>query len=101
MRGPIRAILFAIVKAANAPHPAPSQPLSAPMEMWIGRVRSRISPGELHIHAATLDDAAQYAPTSHCVYEEHAPWLSQLEDIPKDASFSHAPVATGGPDGAR
>lgn len=38
--------------------------------------RSGRWPGELHIHAGTLDDPAQYTPDTHVCLAERAGWIS-------------------------
>ncbi len=54
--------------------------------------RSDKWPGEIHIHAATLDDSAGYIPDAHVVMESAVPWLKLADDIQKHHSFQADPA---------
>lgn len=54
--------------------------------------RSDKWPGEIHIHAATLDNSAGYVPDAHVVMGSAVPWLHLADDIPKHTSFQADPA---------
>ncbi|WP_170334280.1 GFA family protein [Ruegeria arenilitoris] len=56
--------------------------------------RSDKWPGEIHIHAATLDDTPGYTPDAHVVMGSAVPWLELADDIPKHQSFQADPTET-------
>ena len=53
--------------------------------------RSAKWPGEVHIHAATLEDSEDYRPTLHVVTRDDPPWLCLTDEIPQSADFDTAP----------
>ncbi len=57
--------------------------------------RSDRWPGEIHLHAATLDDPDQYTPDKQVFSGERAPWLDKIEGLPKCEGFDAAPVNSG------
>ena len=40
-------------------------------------------PGELYLHAATLDDPALFTPQAHLHWAERVPWLALADGLPK------------------
>ncbi len=54
--------------------------------------RSDRWPGELHIHAATLDDPSLYHPDCQVVMHERAPWLDGLDALPRHDGFDTPPA---------
>lgn len=40
-------------------------------------------PEEVHFYAATLDDAASFAPQFHTHYAEKLPWIEIVDGLPK------------------
>ncbi len=40
-------------------------------------------PGEIHFYAGTLDAPEAYAPTTHVLWEEHMPWISLADGLPR------------------
>lgn len=48
-------------------------------------------PGEIHLCAATLDDAALYRPDRHVVWDQRAPWLEASANLPKTGGFGATP----------
>ncbi|MEM6388434.1 MAG: GFA family protein [Pseudomonadota bacterium] len=40
-------------------------------------------PGEIHLHAATLDDLSEFRPTAHVHWAERVTWLRIEDDLPK------------------
>ena len=56
--------------------------------------RSDKWPEEIHLHAATLDDPSTHDPDCHVVWEEHLPWIHQLNDLPRHDSFGTPPATT-------
>ena len=55
--------------------------------------RSTRWPGEIHVHAATLDVPEDYQPDAQVVMRSRMPWLDQLEGIPAHHDFQAAPSA--------
>ncbi len=53
--------------------------------------RSEKWPGEIHIHAATLDDPGDYQPDAQVVMRSRMQWLDQLAEIPGHQDFQAAP----------
>lgn len=53
--------------------------------------RSEQWPGDVHVHAATLDEPAAYKPSAQVVMRSKAPWLEELENIPQHQSFETRP----------
>lgn len=49
-------------------------PLSYAAERW---------PDEVHLYAPTLDDPSLYRPAAHVHWQEHLPWLSISDALPK------------------
>lgn len=45
--------------------------------------RSVDFPGETHFYAATLDDPTDYTPQEHVHWDEHLPWLSISDNLPR------------------
>ena len=43
--------------------------------------------GEIHLHAATLDDPTVYEPSSQVVMRSKVKWLHDLENIPQHQGF--------------
>jgi hypothetical protein len=43
-------------------------------------------PGEIHIARALLPDGMDKEPSAHVFYEEHVPWLSIEDALPKKVS---------------
>jgi hypothetical protein len=43
-------------------------------------------PGEMHVARALFADALDRDPTAHVYYENHVPWLSVNDDLPKKRS---------------
>lgn len=60
--------------------------------------RSDRWPGELHIHAATLDNPALYQPDCQVVLCERAPWLDGIADLPRYDGFDIPPTDKQDPD---
>ena len=58
--------------------------------------RSEKWPGEIHIHAATLDDPGSYRPDAQVVMRSQAPWLEALEKCPSHHDFQAAPSDKSG-----
>lgn len=56
--------------------------------------RSDKWPGEIHIHAATLDDASIYEPDAQVVVRSRARWLEKLDDVPAHPDFQANPKTT-------
>ena len=48
-------------------------------------------PGEIHMHAATLDDPDSYEPDCHVVMRSSAPWIKLADDLPKHSDFEAEP----------
>lgn len=48
-------------------------------------------PGEIHIHAATMDDPNAYQPSEQVVLRSEATWLKRLKDIPAYQDFDAPP----------
>ena len=53
--------------------------------------KSESWPGEVHIHAATLDDPNAYIPDAHVVLRSKLPWLHLNDDIPIYQNFEATP----------
>ena len=53
--------------------------------------RSERWPGEIHIHAATLDDDKVYEPDAHVVWSERVHWITHDDALPKHDGFGQAP----------
>ena len=53
--------------------------------------RSARWPGEIHIHAATLEVPVDYRPTAQVVMRSRMPWLDQLPEIPAHSGFQAVP----------
>ncbi len=53
--------------------------------------RSAKWPGEIHVHAATLNDQGAYIPDAHVKLEDRVAWLRLSDDIPKHQSFQATP----------
>jgi hypothetical protein len=53
--------------------------------------RSEQWPGEMHIHAATLDDPNAYVPTEQVVTRSKVSWLNRLGSIPAHHDFEAEP----------
>ncbi len=53
--------------------------------------RSDRWPGEIHIHAATLDEPMTYRPDAQVLMAERQGWLDELDAVPKHQSFQTAP----------
>ena len=53
--------------------------------------RSDRWPGEIHVHAATLDDPAAYRPDAQVVLAERAPWLDRIEAVERFDGFHQRP----------
>ena len=53
--------------------------------------RSNKWPGEIHIHAATLDDGTSYRPDCHVVTASSPGWLRLGDDLPRHGGFQAAP----------
>lgn len=45
--------------------------------------RSTEFPGETHFYAATLNDPTDYTPQEHVHWDEHLPWLSISDTLPR------------------
>lgn len=45
--------------------------------------RSTRHPGEIHFHAASLDDPADFAPEWHFHWSERLQWLHLADDLPR------------------
>jgi hypothetical protein len=39
--------------------------------------------GEIHFHAALLDDPADFRPRAHVHWDERVPWLAPADDLPR------------------
>ena len=50
-------------------------------------------PDEIHLFAASLEDAADFAPQAHVFHAERLPWFDTADDLPRYAR-------TGGEDAA-
>ncbi len=57
--------------------------------------RSLKWPGEIHMHAVTLDDHISYVPTAQVVMRSRVAWIDHLPDIPGYQSFETAPGGRG------
>ena len=57
--------------------------------------RSEKWPGEIHIHAATLDDGIDCLPTAQVVLRSRAPWLEGLHALPGCRDFDAPPKDAG------
>ena len=53
--------------------------------------RSEKWPGEIHMHAATLDDQSGYHPTAQVVLRSRAKWLDELDGLPRHRGFEAPP----------
>ncbi|MCP5038413.1 MAG: GFA family protein [Rhodobacteraceae bacterium] len=53
-------------------------------------------PGEVHVHAATLDEGCDYRPSAQVVLQSRAGWLGELETIPQHQSFQASPAGRSG-----
>ena len=58
--------------------------------------RSDKWPGEIHIHAASLDEPNKYRPDAQVVMRSKTPWLSELENIPQHHDFQASPIDRSG-----
>ena len=54
--------------------------------------RSQRWPGELHIHAGTLDDPSLYAPDTHVCVAEMVDWITLDDAVPKRDGFARTPA---------
>ena len=65
------------------------------IDAWVSGARlyfrSDKWPGEIHIHAATLEDQAGYAPDAHVVVAESPAWLRLSDDVPEYGGFHAEP----------
>ena len=52
-------------------------------------------PGEIHIHAATLDKGVDYRPTAQVVLRSRAAWLEDLHTLPGCLEFEAPPRDAG------
>ena len=57
--------------------------------------RSEKWPGEIHIHAATLDDGIDYRPIAQVVMRSRASWLEGLHALPGCRDFDAPPKDAG------
>lgn len=48
-------------------------------------------PGEIHLHAATLDDPAWYKPDAHVCLSSSPDWVAPADEVPKISGFHAAP----------
>lgn len=53
--------------------------------------RSDKWPGEIHMHAATLDDPAGYVPDRHVKCADSPCWLTLTDDLPRLDGFDATP----------
>ncbi|MDG4900801.1 MULTISPECIES: GFA family protein [unclassified Mesorhizobium] len=53
--------------------------------------RSDRWPGEIHVHAATMTDPADYRPDAQVFSRSRANWLDQLQSISAHEAFQQAP----------
>lgn len=54
--------------------------------------KSKDWPGEIHVHAATLNDPTLYTPHKQVVLGSRAPWLDDLDAIDADKGFDKDPA---------
>ncbi|MDJ0628186.1 MAG: GFA family protein [Rhodobacter sp.] len=54
--------------------------------------RSSRWPGEIHIHAATLEDGSGYAPDCHVVTSDSPAWLHLDDGLPSHSGFHTDPA---------
>ena len=54
--------------------------------------RSTRWPGEIHMHAATLDDPASYRPDKHVKCDETPSWIKLSDDLPRSFGFDASPA---------
>lgn len=55
--------------------------------------RSEKWPGEIHLHAATMEDYETYVPDRHVKCADSPGWLRLSDDLPKLKGFDIKPVA--------
>ncbi|RWB59673.1 GFA family protein [Mesorhizobium sp.] len=53
--------------------------------------RSDKWPSEVHVHAATMTDPAEYRPDAQVLMRSRAKWLDRLQSIPAHDGFQQAP----------
>jgi hypothetical protein len=62
--------------------------------------RSDKWPGEIHVHAATLDEPASYKPDAQVVMRSRASWLDKLDEVPAYQDFHADPKTASSPPGS-